>query len=175
MDNEELRDRVLVHLYKKYYEFGFAKPIDTKQVVRDAGIPSENSDLAYRNVSHLAESSLVKGEKPMGEKYPIWISITSNGIETVERKYKEFAKLHDGIRFNILTKLYEYNFSDHKESTIPVDINFIKSVRLNESDQNFVLGDINHLDNKALIKGPRQVAVPYILTLFRLLRGALTL
>jgi hypothetical protein len=70
MDNEELRNRVLVHLYNKYYEVGFAQPIDTRQVVLDAGIPLENSYLAYRNVSYLAESSLINGVKPSGEKYP---------------------------------------------------------------------------------------------------------
>ena len=43
MYNEEIRNRVLVQLYKKYYEYGFAHPIDTEEVVRDTGIPSENS------------------------------------------------------------------------------------------------------------------------------------
>jgi hypothetical protein len=161
MDNEELRNRVLVHLYNKYYEVGFAQPIDTRQVVLDAGIPSENSYLAYRNVSYLAESSLIKGVKPSGEKYPIGISITSNGIDTVERKHKEFSKPHSDIRFNILANLYGYNFRDHKESMIPIDINFIKSIRLTGSDQNFVIADINYLDDKALIKGFRQIGVPY--------------
>jgi hypothetical protein len=44
---------------------------------------------------------------------------------------------------------------------IPIDINFIKSIRLTGSDQNFVIADINYLDNKALIKGFRQLGVPY--------------
>jgi hypothetical protein len=86
MHNEEIRNRVLVQLYKKYYEHGFAHPIDTEEVVRDASIPSENSNLAYTNVIYLAESSLIKGEKPLGTKYPKWISIKPYGIETVERK-----------------------------------------------------------------------------------------
>jgi hypothetical protein len=50
---------------------------------------------------------------------------------------------------------------DHRESTILIDINFIKCVKSNESDQNFVIGDINYLDQKGLIKGLRQLGVPY--------------
>jgi hypothetical protein len=37
----------------------------------------------------------------------------------------ELLKLHDDVRFNILTELYQYNFGDRKESTILVDIDFI--------------------------------------------------
>jgi hypothetical protein len=55
--------------------------------------------------------------------------------KTVEIKEKEFAKLHNDIRFKILAKLYEYNFTDQGEETILVDINFIKSLGLNEFDK----------------------------------------
>jgi hypothetical protein len=161
MHNEDLRNRVLVQLYKKYYEDGFAYPIDTEEVLQDAGIPSENSNLAYTNVIYLEESSLIKGDKPLGKKYPKWISIKPNGIETVERKKKEFAILHNSIRFKILSNLYDYNFTDHEEHTIPVDINSTKSLGLNESYQNLVIGDINYLYDKGLIKGLRQIGVPY--------------
>jgi hypothetical protein len=161
MHNEELRNRVLVRLYKKYYEDGFAHPMDIEEVLQDAGIPSENSNLAYTNVIYLEESSLIKGDKPLGTKYPKWISIKPYGIETVERKEKEFANLHNDIRFKILSNLYDYNFTDHEEHTIPVDINFTKSLGLNESYQNLVIGDINYLYDKGLIKGLRQIGVPY--------------
>jgi hypothetical protein len=122
MNNEEIRNRVLVQLYKKYYEDGFAHPIDTEEIVLDAGIRSENSNLAYTNIIYLAESSLIKGDKPLGAKYPKWISIKSCGIERVEGKEKEFANVHNDIRFKILSKLYDYNFTDHEDHTIPIDI-----------------------------------------------------
>jgi hypothetical protein len=80
----------------------------------------------------------------------------------VEIKEKEFAKLHNDIRFKILAKLYEYNFTDQGEDTILVDINFIKSVGLNEFDKkNLLIGDIIYLHNKGLIEGNRQMGVPY--------------
>jgi hypothetical protein len=161
MNNEEIRNRVLVQLYKKYYEDGFACPIDTEKLVLDAGIPSENSNLAYTNVIYLAESSLIKGDKPLGAKYPKSISIKPCGIERVEAKEKEFAKVHNDIKFKILSKLYDYNFTDHEDHTIPIDINFTKSLGLNESHQNLVIGDINYLYYKGLIKGLRQIGVPY--------------
>lgn len=161
MHNEEISNRVLIQLDKRYYEDGFASPIDTEQVVQEAGIPSDSSDLAFRNVVYLAQSSLIKGEKPSGQKHPKWISITPCGIETVEIKEKEFAKLHNDIRFKILAKLYEYSFTDQGEDTILVDINFIKSLGLNEFDKNLLIGDINYLHNKGLIEGNRQIGVPY--------------
>jgi hypothetical protein len=70
-------------------------------------------------------------------------------------------KLHNDIRFKILSKLYDYNFTDHEEHTIPIDINFNKSLGLNESDQNLVIGHINYLYDKGLIKAPRQIGVAY--------------
>jgi hypothetical protein len=170
-ENEKIRNIVLIQLYKKYYEDGFAHPIDTEEVVLDAGIPSENSNLAYTNVIYLAESSLIKGDKPLDTKYPKWISIKPCGIERVEGKEKEFAKVHNDIRFKILSKLYDYNFTDHEDHTIPIDINFTKSLGLNESHQNLVIGDINYLYYKGLIKGLRLVY--HILTVFRLLPKAL--
>jgi hypothetical protein len=161
MHNEEIRNRVLVQPYKKYYEDGFAHPIDTEEVVQDAGIPSENSNLAYTNIIYLAESSLIKGGTPLGTKYHKWIFIKPYGIETVDRKEKEFANLHNDIRFKILSKLYDYNFIGHGKHTIPVDINFTKSLGLNQSDQNLFIGDINYLYDKGLIEGLRQIGLPY--------------
>jgi hypothetical protein len=61
---------------------------------------------------------------------------------------------------------------DHKESTILIDINFIKFVRSNEPDQNFVIGDINYLDRKGLIKG---LTIWCTLTRFRVLRSVMML
>jgi hypothetical protein len=161
MHDKELRSRVFVQLYKKYYEDGFARPIDTEEVVQDAAIPLENSNLGYTNVIYLAESFLINGDKPLGAKYPNWISIKPCGIDTVEGKKKEFAKLHNDIRFKILSKLYDYNFTDRPDHTIPVDINLTKSLGLNESHQNLVIGDVNYLYDKRLIKGLRQIGVPY--------------
>jgi hypothetical protein len=46
---------------------------------------------------YLAQSSLIKGEKPLGTKCPKWISIKPYGIETVERKEKKFAKMHNEL------------------------------------------------------------------------------
>jgi hypothetical protein len=68
MDNTEIRNRVLVRLYRKYYGIPLSSAIDAEQVVRYAAILSENSDLAYRNVNYLAQSSLIKEEKPLEEK-----------------------------------------------------------------------------------------------------------
>jgi hypothetical protein len=85
----------------------------------------------------------------------------------VEIKEKEFAKLHNDIGFKILAKLYEYNFTDHWEDTILVDINFVKSLELNEFDKNLVIRDINYLHRKGLIKGIDRL-VYHILTGFRL-------
>jgi hypothetical protein len=161
MHNEEIRNRVLIQLYKRYYKDGFASPIDTEQVVQEAGIPSDSSGLAFRNVIYLAQSCLIKGEKPSGQKHPKWISITPYGVETVEIKEKEFAKLHNDIRFKILAKLYEYNFTYHGDDTILVDINFIRSLGLNEFGKNLVIGDINYLHHKGLIEGNRQIGVSY--------------
>jgi hypothetical protein len=161
MHNEEIRNRVLIQLYKRYYKDGFASPIDTEQVVQEAGIPSDSSGLAFRNVMYLAQSCLIKGEKPSGQKHPKWISITPYGVETVEIKEKEFAKLHNDIRFKILAKLYEYNFTYHGDDTILVDINFIRSLGLNEFGKNLVIGDINYLHHKGLIEGNRQIGVSY--------------
>jgi hypothetical protein len=112
MDNGEIRNRVLVRLYRKYYGIWLSSAIDSDQVVRHAAILSENSDLVYRNINYLAQSSPIKEEKPLEEKNPECISITHYGIDTIERKEEEFAKLHDDIRLNflLLTKLYEYNF-----------------------------------------------------------------
>ena len=59
-------------------------------------------DLAYRNVNYLAQSSLIKEEKPLEEKYPKCMSITHYGINTIERKEEEIAKLQHDIRFNFL-------------------------------------------------------------------------
>lgn len=102
MDNGEIRNRVLVRLYRKYYGIRLSSAIDAEQVVRYAAILSENSDLAYRNVNYLAQSSLIKEEKPLEEKNPKCISITHYGIDTIERKEEEFAKLHDDIRLYFL-------------------------------------------------------------------------
>jgi hypothetical protein len=161
MHNEEIRNRVLIQLCKRYYKDGFASPIDTEQVVQEAGIPSDSSGLAFRNVIYLAQSCLIKGEKPSGQKHPKLISITPYGVETVEIKEKEFAKLHNDIRFKILAKLYEYNFTYHGDDTILVDINFIRSLGLNEFGKNLVIGDINYLHHKGLIEGNRQIGVSY--------------
>ena len=81
------------------------------------------------------------------------------GIDTIERKKEEIAKLQQDIRFNFLPSYMNTILGDHKESTILIDINFIKFVRSNGSDQNFVTGDINYLDRKGLIKGLRQFGV----------------
>jgi hypothetical protein len=159
MDNGEIRNRVLVRLCRKYYGIWLSSAIDAEQVVRYAAILSENSDLVYRNINYLAQSSPIKEEKPLEEKNPECISITHYGIDTIERKEEEFAKLHDDIRLNFLPSYMNTILGDHKESTILIDINFIKFVRSNESDQNFVIGDINYLDRKGLIKGLRQFGV----------------
>jgi hypothetical protein len=45
MDNGEIRNRVLVRLYRKYYGIWLSSAIDAEQVVRHAAILSENSDL----------------------------------------------------------------------------------------------------------------------------------
>jgi hypothetical protein len=72
--------------------------------VRDSGVSSANCDLANRYVNYLAQCSRIKEEKPLEEKYPKCISITRYAIGTIEMKEEEFAKLHDDIRFNILTR-----------------------------------------------------------------------
>ncbi len=92
----------------------------------------------------------------------------------MEIKEKEFAKSHNDIRFKILAKLYEYNFTDHEKDTILVDINFIKSLRLNEFDKNLVIGDINYLHHKDSLKGIHKL-VYHILTAFRLPQRVLML
>ena len=40
--------------------------MDTKQVVREAGIPEEDYGLANANINYLEESSLIKGIKTIG-------------------------------------------------------------------------------------------------------------
>jgi hypothetical protein len=86
LDNQEIRPRILGKLYEKYFEDGIDHPIDTEQVVADAGIPPENYELAYTNVNYLEGGFLIKGVKPVGHRYPKWISITPQGITTVESK-----------------------------------------------------------------------------------------
>jgi hypothetical protein len=68
MHNEEIRNRVLIQLYKRYFKDGFPSLIDTEQVVLEAGIPSDSSDLAYRDVIYLEQSSLIIGEKAFRPK-----------------------------------------------------------------------------------------------------------
>ncbi|HEV3432721.1 MAG TPA: hypothetical protein VG098_01890 [Nitrososphaera sp.] len=80
----------MIQLYKRYFKDDFPSLIDTEQVVLEAGIPSDSSDLAYRNVIYLEQSSLIIGEKPSGQKHPKWRSITLYGFEEVEIKEKEF-------------------------------------------------------------------------------------
>jgi hypothetical protein len=94
----------LVRLYTKYYEYSFGQPVHTEQVVRGSGVSSANSDLANRYVNYLAQSSRIKQENPLEEKYPKYISITRYGIGTIEMKEEELSKLHDDIRFKILTR-----------------------------------------------------------------------
>ena len=68
MDNGEIRNRVLVRLYRKYYGIWLSSAIDAEQVVRYAAILSENSDFAYRNVNYPAQSSLIKEEESLEKK-----------------------------------------------------------------------------------------------------------
>lgn len=161
MQNQEIRPRILVQLYKRYYQDGIPYGIDTKEIIEAAGIPSNYTNLAFTNVIHLVDSYMIHGEYVIGTRYPTEIYIKTYGIDTVERTDKEFAKLHDDIRVKILTKLYEYNFTNHEEDTVLVDVDFVKSLGLQESDANVVIGDINYLDDKVLIEGPRQLGIPY--------------
>ena len=68
MVNGEIRNRVLVRPYRKYYGIWLSSAIDAEQVVRYAAILSENSDLVYRNINYLAQSSPIKQEEPLEEK-----------------------------------------------------------------------------------------------------------
>ncbi|HVD21379.1 MAG TPA: hypothetical protein VNB95_05515 [Nitrososphaera sp.] len=65
-DNNEIRNKVLRYLHKKFYEDGFGKPMDIKQVVQEAGILEEDYGLANANINYLEESSLIKGIQTIG-------------------------------------------------------------------------------------------------------------
>lgn len=161
MQNREIRQKILNELYRKYYEKGFSQPLDTISILQSSGIPANLNNLAYTNVIYLEKSFLINGEYTLGTSYPKFVSINTNGINTVEQSEKELAKLHDDVRFKILTGLYDYYFGNKDEDTLLVDVNFVKSLGLTELDEIAVRGDINYLYDIGLIEGFKQLGLSY--------------
>lgn len=161
MNHAEIRHRILVYLYKRYYDGLFFDSLATEDVVEELEIPSDLERITYTNINYLDDKRLVHGTKVCGLSYPKWIRIDTYGLDEVEQKEPEYAKLHYEIRFRILSRLYEHNFGDHQESTVLVDIRLVRSLRLKDSDQNLVYGDIIYLYDKGLIEGYKQVGMAY--------------
>jgi hypothetical protein len=118
-------------------------------------------DVAYAAINYLEQSGLIKGEKPNGEKCPMWVSITYQGIDALERTQQDLAQLHDEIRSRILTRLKEHISGHHDEETIVIDRNFIQSLGLKDSEFNLVAGELNYLEYQGRIEGYRQMGLAY--------------
>lgn len=49
VQNQEIRHKILVQLYKQYYDEGFAHATSSEDIFKEAGITSDIANLAFTN------------------------------------------------------------------------------------------------------------------------------
>lgn len=92
MKHEEIRFRILFTLYIKHYSNELGHPQLTTQIIKDAGLEYVEKELLYGNIVYLRDRDWVKGMDILGQAYPYTLTITSMGIDEIDKKIDEFLK-----------------------------------------------------------------------------------
>ena len=161
LDNEQIRHKILLFLYRKFQEGSFFDALITEVVIKQLNIPADLIDIAYKNVDYLEQAGYIYGVTPNGYTCPQWIRIETQGMDLVESKEPEYANLHWDIRFKILSVLYNRHFSVGIEETIPVNPNIISEFASLNINQNLILTDVIYLHKKNLITGYNMFGFAY--------------
>ncbi len=151
LNNEQIRHKILLFLYRKFQEGSFFDTFITQEVIKQLDIPAD--DITYKNLDYLEQAGYIYGLTPNGYPCPQWIRIETQGMDLVESKEPEYANLHWNIRFKILSVLYNRHFSVGNEETIPVNPNIIREFDSMNINQNLILTNVIYLHQKKLITG----------------------
>lgn len=97
MEHQEIRLRLLYNLYKKHYSDQLGHHQQTDKVIEESGLSSVSKSDVYGDVVYLEDKGLIKGQSAFGHAHPLWIIITSYGIDTVENGVNIFIRNVDKI------------------------------------------------------------------------------
>jgi hypothetical protein len=90
MEHKEIRARILLKLYEKYYSEQLGRPQMTTNVIQEAGLDSIDKNLVYGDIVYLKNGGLIDGKHAIGMAYPFAISITNSGIDKAEQYISNF-------------------------------------------------------------------------------------
>jgi hypothetical protein len=117
MEHQEIRLRLLYSLYKKHYSDQLGHLQQTDKAIEESGLSSVSRSDIYGDVVYLKDKGLIKGESPSGYAYPLWIVITSHGIDTVENGVNIFIRNVDKIDVDAKIKTEIQTISKTEDST----------------------------------------------------------
>jgi hypothetical protein len=92
LEHREIRFKILYTLYNKHYSDQLGHQQQTDKVIEESGLSNIDKNEVYGDVVYLENKGLVKGQSALGYAYPLWMIITSYGIDTVENAVNNFIK-----------------------------------------------------------------------------------
>lgn len=135
MDHQEIRFRILYSLYQKHYSPELGHPQSIEQIISDAGLSSISLNEIYGDVVYLEDKGFIKGQSALGYAYPLWISITSQGIDFVENIVNDvFEDIRKKHRTNVVYKFIKelQNEGEHSNRVKKV----VEHVQMNSNSWN---------------------------------------
>jgi len=119
MNNDQMRYQILKTLYDRYYDVDPETHVETAEVIKEAGLESEEKNLVDGNIGYLKGNYLEGlGHEP-GSTIPLGMKINTSGIGFVEERNQEYREYHEKLRFKILANLYEYHYSGNAGKQSP--------------------------------------------------------
>jgi hypothetical protein len=96
-------------LYQKHYSKDLGHPQATDNIINESGLEKIEKNELYGDVVYLEKRGYINGQYILGYAYPPWISITSEGIDFVERVIDESIETIDDSSFgeNVKSEIKE--------------------------------------------------------------------
>jgi hypothetical protein len=105
LEHQEIRFRILSTLYQKHYSEQLGYPQNTEKIIQEAGLSEIAKSDVNGDVVYLEDKRLIKAAmKPLGHAYPPFITITSYGIDFVEKVVNQSIISIDGTDIDSRTK-----------------------------------------------------------------------